>query len=313
MGVLWCGLCGLLVGAGALAATGGIRDGKDRVLFRLPIVRRRLWRLLSLTGASRVSVRLRAWGPFALCAEELSRACAERGTELCEANASALLIYGACGVAALGWLVAGSLVGGMVALAMLVAGMAWHMSAAERKRRLDIAREMPAVFRTLATALASGQTLVQALDYVGLHEDGHAAEAFARASLRLRCGMSADQALLSLREELDAPGVGLMACALIISQRTGSPLRDLFRRSAALAERQGDLERMLSVRTAQVRLSVRVVCGLPPLMVCLLATISPDYRQGLASAAGIACLGLAIALDGIALLCIRKIMRGVLV
>ena len=47
------------------------------------------------------------------------------------------------------------------------------------------------------------------------------------------------------------------------SHRTGSPLRDLLARSAALVERQGEFERELEVKTAQVRLSARIVCSLP--------------------------------------------------
>ena len=112
--------------------------------------------------------------------------------------------------------------------------------------------------------------------------------------------------------ELDAPGVGLLVCALTISQRTGSPLRGLFQRSAQLVERQQEFERTLSVRTAQVRLSVRVVCLLPLLMVGLLSLISVDFQRGLSTTAGTLCVVVALGLDAVALLIIRRLMRGVL-
>lgn len=171
---------------------------------------------------------------------------------------------------------------------------------------------MPGVFRTLAVALASGQTLSQAIEYVGSHGHGPAAEGFARTSLRMRCGTSAEEALALMAGELDAPGVGLLVCALTISQRTGSPLRGLFQRSAQLVERQQEFERTLSVRTAQVRLSVRVVCLLPLLMVGLLSLISVDFQRGLATTAGTLCVVVALGLDAVALLIIRRLMRGVL-
>ena len=125
-------------------------------------------------------------------------------------------------------------------------------------------------------------------------------------------GVSTEEAVDLLARELGVPGAGLLATALVVSHRTGSPLRDLLRRSAALAERQGEFERMLGVKTAQVRLSVRVVCLLPVVMICVLALISPDFQEGLLTPAGTGCVALAVLLDGLALLLIRRLMRGVL-
>ena len=118
--------------------------------------------------------------------------------------------------------------------------------------------------------------------------------------------------MVELGRELDAPGVGLLTTALVIAQRTGSPLRGLFQSSAQLVERQGEDERMLAVKTAQVRLSVRIVCLLPLMLVLLLSMISVDFQQGLATPAGTASILLAACMDGCALLIIRRLMRGVI-
>ena len=144
---------------------------------------------------------------------------------------------------------AGLVVGG--ALCALVVA---RDEARQRGKRREVLAEMPGVYRTLAVAMSSGQTLAQAVDYVGAHERGPAADVFARMSLRLRCGVATEDAVSSLAEELDVPGARLLATALVISHRTGSPLRDLLLRSARIAERQGEFERMLVVKTAQVRL-----------------------------------------------------------
>lgn len=210
------------------------------------------------------------------------------------------------------WVFAQSLMGAVVALACICGATVVRASAAERAKKQQLTSSMPGVFRTLATALASGHTLVQAIDYVGVHERGPAGSFFAKTSLRLRCGMSVDEAMELLRGELDAPGVGLMATALTISQRTGSPLRELFQRSALLVEQQGEFERTLMVKTAQVRLSVRVVCLLPPLVVAMLSIISPDFQQGITTPVGLVCLTIALLMDVCALAIIRRIMGGVL-
>ena len=197
----------------------------------------------------------------------------------------------------------------VAALIVGVPAAAAHMRDARRK---EMAEAMPAVFRTLAVAMGAGMTLVQAAEYAGTHVGGPVGEAFARLGLRLRCGTATEPALEALTEELPAPGVGLLAAALTISHRTGSPLRGLFQRSARLVERQGEFERLLAVKTAQVRLSVRVVCLLPAVMVAILATISPDFQKGLGTPAGISCVCAAALLDSLAVFIIRRLVSRVL-
>lgn len=225
-----------------------------------------------------------------------------------------------CGLALLAW--AGSAVAAIVLFASpltLVLSLVGPPVAVllldgseQRRREQELCAEMPDVFRTLAMAMGAGETLAQAVDYVAIHERGPAGEAFLRASMRLRCGVGASEALGTLADELEAPGVGLLVTALLISQRTGSPLRELFQSTAVLVERQGEFERLLSVKTAQVRLSVRVVCILPALMVGLLSLISADFQAGLATFPGFASVAVAALMDGAALLIIRSLMKGVL-
>lgn len=179
-------------------------------------------------------------------------------------------------------------------------------------RRREANAAMPAVFRTLSVAMGAGMTLVQAAEYAGARTGGAVGEAFARLALRLRCGVATETALSELSDELHTPGAGLLSTALAISHRTGSPLQGLFQRSAALVERQGEFERLLAVKTAQVRLSVRVVCLLPAVMVALLAAISPDFQKGLSTPAGAGSVALAALLDVAAVAIIRRLVGKVL-
>ena len=55
-----------------------------------------------------------------------------------------------------------------------------------------------------------------------------------------------------------------------------------------------------------------MVCLLPVVMICVLALISPDFQEGLLTPVGMGSVALAVALDGVALLLIRRLMRGVL-
>lgn len=304
---------GLVSAAAALALTGG-EAARAHASVDGRVLRGTLLavRVLERLGRCRlVSVALGS-GLVQDLARGLAGWVRARGGELSEGASAAaagcgLAIWSSFVTLAMGSPAAGAAGGALVAVSAL-----GRARARRRREREEAVAAMPGVYRTLSLALGSGQTLAQAVAYVGMHDRGPAAEAFARLSLRLRCGMATEDAVGELARELEAPGAGLLAAALVISHRTGSPLGDLLMRSAALAERQGELGRLLGVKTAQVRLSVRVVCLLPAAMVCVLALVSPDFQAGLVTPLGAGCVALAALLDGVALLVIRHMVREVL-
>lgn len=314
MAWMLCLTCGTLVWLLCWVCLGSGRFAEHAVRARLQSLLRVAKRGMRAFASSGLIAQLLALESFGAAADELSRHLRTRGLvgRLSREEAAALLVTFFSAACAIVGLLAGSLLAAIFAFVCGVVGVRMRRVARRRAQQRELASEMPGVLRTMATALESGNTLVQAIEYVGLHERGQAAKPFVRASLRLRCGMSVDEALESLREELSAPGVDLMVTALSISQRTGSPLRALLRRAAVLVEQQEEFERLLAVRTAQVRLSVRIVCSLPVIMVALLLIMSPDFQHGVTSAPGAACIVLAALMDGVALLLIRRIMGGVL-
>lgn len=299
------GLAGLLASGGAMPSLVGA--GR-----RLPLLGSRARAALRWIGGWRVIGMLLD----VRCVRELSESLSERlsdgGVSLDRRSSAAALVVGASAASLLGGIFFGSPIAVLAVAAGLVGAMLARDSSIRQRERREALGAMPGIYRTLSVALGSGQTLSQAVAYVGAHEHGKVARVFARMSLRLRCGASTEEAVDLLARELSVPGAGLLATALVISHRTGSPLRDLLLRSAALAERQEEFERTLGVKTAQVRLSVRIVCLLPVVMMGLLALMSPDFQAGLATPVGIGCVTVASVLDAIALVVIRRLMRGVL-
>lgn len=307
------GLIGCAVGFGgsALVAMGGGRS-RHASGWGLRWLQRRLGALCSAMGGwalVTLLVRVPSWRSLS---DALVRRLRSQGTYLAREDACAFVVLTSAVAALCLGLLAGSPAGVVVGLVGAPVLISVRHASRERKRERALIDEMPEVFRTLAMALGSGETLTQAIEYVGMHEHGYAGSAFVQAALRLRCGASTEEAMAQLSRDLDAPGVGLLTTALVIAQRTGSPLRGLFQNSAQLVERQGEYERMLSVKTAQVRLSIRIVCLLPLLLVGMLAMISVDFQNGLATLPGMLSICVAALMDGCALLVIRHLMRGVL-
>ncbi len=275
------------------------------------LLHRRILDLCAWLGSAPPISALAASEPWITCEDALREEAAKRELYLGRREAAGAMVA-AIAVASLvfGWL-AGSLLATVVALPFGFFAVPAIASTLERKRRDAIAAVMPDLLRSLSSSLGAGKTLTQAIGYVGSHAKGDAGRAFLRASLAVQCGMSVSEALDELERTLDAPGVSLLTCALTVSQRTGAPLDDLLRRSAALVEEQQALKAELATKTAQVRLSAHLVMILPAALVAFLALLTPDYRQGLSNPVGLACLLIAVVLDVVALFAMRRIMAEV--
>ena len=325
-GVLLAVGTGVLAGASAFVALSGDVAVRSPGLLTRAAVRRGATALRRI-GQTRLVGWVLSTGPGGRLAAEVASAPVPTVLGLGPSESAAAVSCGVLLASLASGVLLGSPLAGLVSAAALVALVVARDASARQRLRREVLGEMPGVYRALSMAMASGQTLAQAVEYVGSHERGPAASVFARMSLRLRgpaasvfarmslrlrCGVGTEEAVRLLADELDVPGAELLAAALVISHRTGSPLRDLLLRSARLAERQGEFERLLTVKTAQVRLSVRIVCLLPVVMVGVLTLVSPDFQKGLLTPSGVGCVAGALLLDGVALLLIRKIMRGVM-
>ena len=303
---------GCAVGCASLALLSPGEKDRRGAGWHVRRVARHVRATLRRLGATAWAALALEWRPVRSLVDELAGRESLRSLGLSPRELAGALGMALIGASVLLALLLASPVAGLVGTGVALAAVSARDSAARRRRQREVRSAMPGVYRTLSVALGSGQTLAQSVAYVGAHERGPAAAVFSRMSLRLRCGVGTEEAVSLLARELEAPGVDLLAAALVISHRTGSPLRELLTRSARLAERQGEFERLLQVKTAQVRLSVRIVCLLPAVMIAVLALVSPDFQEGLLTPVGLGCVGAALALDGVALLIIRRLVREVL-
>lgn len=224
------------------------------------------------------------------------------------ADAAVVLLLMGAGLIAGGVLslsVPGALVGaGAPAVVLAVAG--------ERARKAslrELEHAMPEAFGALAIALGSGHSMAQAMRYVGAHSKEPIRSEFMRVGFAIDCGFSASEALDALMGRLRAPGLDMVALALKVSQRTGAPLKDLLSQAARLVGDRIELERMLDVKTSQARMSARLVAGMPVAMIACLTLLSSDFRKGVATVSGAFCVLVALALNAVAWVVIRKIMK----
>lgn len=309
METLACLMCGVTFALASWVALGTGSGGAAGARAALLARRARGW--LAVLARTRPARALAGTGAWGAAAEALRRHPRARPWALSVDEASCALALAACVAGAVGGFASMSWVGALVGAGGAAAGVLAWSARASQTSRTEAAREVPGVFRSLAAALGSGRTLAQAVSYVGAEGTGPVSSEFRRASMAISCGVPVTEALGALELDGGVPGMGLMVAALEVSGRTGAPLHALFLRSARLVERQEEFGRSLMAKTAQVRLSARIVSTLPAVLVGGLSVLSPDFRSGLGTAAGMGCVALAVALDACALLVIRRLMRGV--
>ena len=178
-----------------------------------------------------------------------------------------------------------------------------------RRERHDAEEAMPEAFTALSMSLASGHSLAQGMRFVGAHAQEPVHTEFLRVAAAIECGISATDALDDLLARVDAPGLSLVTLALKVSQRTGAPLAGLLSEAASMVGERIELKRRLDVKTSQARMSAHMVAAMPAGMCAVLALLSAAFRRGLATPVGVGAVVLGLALNAIALVVIRRIMR----
>jgi tight adherence protein B len=209
-----------------------------------------------------------------------------------------------------GTVASGSALGAPVGVVAFAVVAATAVGRRESARKAAQVAQVPEVLRALSSALAVGKSMPQAIAHVGGSVGEPLASEFLRASFEIEGGRDVDEAVDGLCRRIDAPGVELVGTALQVSQRTGSSLSELFSRTSRMVMSGVALRRELMVKTSQARLSARVVALVPVVLVSALTLLSPEYRAGLASSAGRACLCVSALLDVGALLWVRRLMRA---
>lgn len=294
----------------ALRAAQTARGELGRVAGQLP--RRAASAALSLCeqlGHWAPAVRLARVQMVDSFARRLSAALGGRGVRLSPLGCVPALVLVTLALAGACSLVAASALGVPVGVGISVATCAALVGQDDRRSHAAAIAQMPEVLRTLANALAAGKSLRQAIAFAGESLGEPLGGEFLRTSFEIDGGRPTEEAVRALTERVRAPGMELLGTALSISQRTGSSLSDLFSRTARMVASTCSLRRELMVKTSQARLSAKVVSTLPVALVGVLTLVSPDYRAGLATPAGRACLFVAVALDVTALLIVRALMK----
>ena len=180
-------------------------------------------------------------------------------------------------------------------------------SHARDKRQEAVREAVPEALESMAACLGTGYTLLQTFDQVSKEIRGPLGEMFSRSAHILEVGGSVERALGELRRGAHASELAFVAVALDVQHQTGGAMRQVIDAASDTVKGELALRRSLRVQTAQAKLSARVVVIMPFVLVAAFSLVSPDFLMPFfASAFGYALLAVAIAMQVVGILLVRR-------
>jgi tight adherence protein B len=213
-------------------------------------------------------------------------------------------------------IVAGWLLGGLeVALPLSVAGpalAAWAISSRRRRYRAAVERSLPEVATAVADSLGAGRSLRASLPAAAAYLDGPPAAELARLGAELDLGAGTAEAVAAWRGRMRSERVDAFAAALLSQRLAGGDLAGLLRRFAAGAAERDRVAEDAKSATAQARFTGLLVVAMPTGGALFAELVQPGFlAKLLASPAAAILLALAVGLQAIGFVAIRRISRVV--
>ena len=184
----------------------------------------------------------------------------------------------------------------------------WAVARRQRRYRLRVERDVPAIAAAIADAVAGGGSLRAALLGAGTALEGPSAVELARAAADLELGLPPREALAGMLSRVPSERVEALVAAVLSQERVGGDLADLLRRHAGAAAQRQRAEKEAHAATAQARLTGGMVVVMPLFMGLMVELISPGFIAGmLSSPLAVVLLATAGALQVAGFFAIRKL------
>lgn len=179
--------------------------------------------------------------------------------------------------------VAGLLLSGGNLLYMLlflflgVMGPWMYLSLARSRRLKRFKGQLADTLQLMAGALSAGLSLAQSVDTVVREGTDPMAGEFRRALVETRLGVEIEDALSGVADRMQSVDFEWVVMAVRIQREVGGNLAELLNKVAETIREREFLERQVKTLSAEGRISVWILGGLPPGFLAYLALASPDY------------------------------------
>jgi len=180
-----------------------------------------------------------------------------------------------------------------------------------RNKRFEKFEELfPEAIDTLARAVRAGHAFTTALEMITNEVAEPVASEFRQLYEEQKFGMPVRDALMNLTERVPLVDVKFFVTAVMLQRETGGNLAEILDNLSYVIRERFKIQRQVRVYTAQGRLTMALLMGMPPIIVTVMLMLNPSFIQPLFSdPIGHTLLVLGITLQTIGYFVIRKIIR----
>ena len=164
-------------------------------------------------------------------------------------------------------------------LGLLLGGVGpWAFLLVRRARRLRaFGAGLADTLQLMAGSLSAGLSLAQSIDTVVREGSDPIAGEFRKALVEAQLGVEIEESLASIAERMESVDFEWVVMAIRIQRDVGGNLSELLTKVAETIREREYLVRQVKTLSAEGRLSVWILGGLPPVFTVYLALANPDY------------------------------------
>ncbi|KLV04168.1 type II secretion system protein F [Photobacterium aquae] len=154
---------------------------------------------------------------------------------------------------------------------MIWMGWGWLI----KKRRNDFERSFPDALNLLMSAVTAGDSLMQAISYVGESLDNGIGREFKNMGERLKMGESPDVVFQRASKNYPYPAFLFFVVTMRANMARGGQLKSVLARLIRVLVDARTLEKKKMAMTSEARISAKIVAAIPVLFMVLLNYINP--------------------------------------
>jgi tight adherence protein B len=187
----------------------------------------------------------------------------------------------------------------------------YSYASVRRNKRFEKFEELfPEAIDTLARAVRAGHAFTTALEMISAEVSEPVSGEFRQLYEEQKFGMPVRDALLNLTDRMPLVDVKFFVTAVMLQRETGGNLAEILDNLSYVIRERFKIQRQVRVYTAQGRLTMALLMGMPPIIVTTMLLLNPTFIRPLFSdPIGHFLLVAGITLQTIGYFVIRKIIR----
>jgi len=202
-----------------------------------------------------------------------------------------------------------TLMGGFILAGVGFMLPAMWINGQRKKRTRRINAQLVDMLGMVSNSLKSGYGLMQSFEFAARQCPAPLSTELSRMLREANLGMGAEEALNGLGQRVDSADLDMVLTAVNIQRAVGGNLAEILDNVSHMMRERERIRGEIATLTAQQKMTAIVIGGLPVFMFAVFMVLNPSYTSLLfTEMAGRAMLGLALGLEVLGFLTIKRIM-----